>query len=113
MDNRNGRGQPHESLVAKRGLAICSANGYQHYTAFPGGQDACLQRLAFTVAILANLTECGYGDRWCYQTYEKARDALDQWARRGGEGEPEGWHRHPATGRRRPNGDAKLEHIRR
>lgn len=101
----------HERMVAQRGLAICSINGYEHYTIFSGGQDACLQRLAFTVAILANLTECGYGDRWCYETEEKARAALDEWARRGGDGEPNGWHRHPTTGRRRPNGDATREHV--
>jgi len=32
----------------------------------------------------------------------------DQWD---GEGEPDGWHRHPHSGRRRSNGDAALEVI--
>lgn len=30
-----------------------------------------------------------------------------------GEGEPEGWYRHLATGRRRPGGDATLERVER
>lgn len=107
------RNPGNERLVARRGIAICEANGYEHYTLFPGGQDACVQRLAFTVAILANLTECGYGDRWCYETHEKAIRALAEWASRDGAGEPNGWHRHPTTGRRRPNGDPNLEFIHR
>ena len=37
-------------------------------------------------------------DRWCYHTPSSAKSALDAWT---GEGEPDGWHRHPMSGRRR------------
>lgn len=47
-------------------------------------------------------------DRWCYETQEKAEAALKQWS---GQGEPEGWHRHPASGRRRPGGDPTQEYF--
>ena len=38
-----------------------------------------------------------YEDRWCYSSFDKAKAALDAWD---GTGEPTGWHRHPASGRR-------------
>ncbi|WP_429565708.1 hypothetical protein [Paraburkholderia sp. MM6662-R1] len=67
-------------------------------------------QLAFSVAIIADLTEWGHGDRWCYQTFDDARAALDAWS--GEEGtEPTGWTRHPDTGRRRPDGDAGREYF--
>jgi hypothetical protein len=50
----------------------------------------------------------GYEDRWCYGDRERAETALRAWS---GVGEPTGWHRHPKTGRRRPNGDASREYI--
>ena len=28
-----------------------------------------------------------------------------------GDGEPMGWHRHPSTGRRRPEGDPEMEYV--
>lgn len=53
------------------------------------------------------LTEdCNYkdvtviGDRWCYETYEAASQALADWDCAAGT-EPDGWHRHPDSGRRR------------
>lgn len=50
----------------------------------------------------------GYEDRWCFSDLEKAKAALDAWD---GVGEPQGWHRHPDSGRRRPDGDKNLEYI--
>ena len=50
----------------------------------------------------------GYEDRWCYATQELAEKALREWD---GNGEPTGWHRHPATGRRRPDRDAEQEYV--
>ena len=34
---------------------------------------------------------------------------MDKWD---GTGEPEGWMRHPSSGRRRPGGDPAQEHVR-
>ena len=51
-----------------------------------------------------------YEDRWCYPTAIAALHAAELW--NGPDGpEPEGWHRHPRTGRRRPDGDPTREHI--
>lgn len=71
--------------------------GYLEYREFDNGRNAALCGLLYTWAILADLDEIGYGDRWCYETRADALRALNEW---GGEGEPSGWHRHPATGRR-------------
>lgn len=49
-------------------------------------------------------------DVWCYQaphSDEAWRMALG-WD---GQGEPEGWYRHPQTGRRRPGGDPAQEQV--
>lgn len=84
------------------------AEGCSDYRMFPNSRDACILRFVFTYAIIADLERWGYGDRWCYDNYEEAKAALDAWD---GEGEPQGWHRHPDSGRRRPQGDAAQEYI--
>lgn len=99
-----------ERLNVEAGIRICAENGYTDYKHYPSGRDACIQKLFFTYAVYADLTTYGHGERWCYSSYEKARDALSAWD---GEHdtEPQGWHRHPDTGRRRPDGDASQEFI--
>lgn len=48
----------------------------------------------------------GYFDRWCYSSETAALRALAEFPETpAAEYEPSGWHRHPATGRRRPEGD--------
>jgi hypothetical protein len=39
-------------------------------------------------------------DRWCYKSAVEALVAIGDWSARNYEGEPDGWHRHPYTGRR-------------
>ncbi len=54
----------------------------------------------------------GYFDRWCYATEGLALLALQDFPERPPEGyEPDGWHRHPPTRRRRPGGDPALEYV--
>jgi hypothetical protein len=53
----------------------------------------------------------GYDDRWCFDTFGLALHALAEWQARGFEGEPIGWHRHPDSGRRRPEGDPAKEYV--
>ena len=61
-----------------------------------------ISRLLHTPAILSAIDHCGHRGRWCYHTYAAAKAALDAW---NGEGEPDGWHRAPYSGRRRnPDG---------
>jgi len=53
----------------------------------------------------------GYWDRWCYAEEAGARAALEAFPENPPDGfEPVGWHRHPPTGRRRPDGDPAREH---
>lgn len=70
-----------------------------------GGVHVDVLPLMFTAAIVT--TPVGqtltYNDRWCYETIEAALSAAAAWSGEPGT-EPDGWHRHPATGRRRHNG---------
>ena len=74
--------------------------GYRDLKPLPDGRIACIYPLMFTHAIVVCTVGNFYGvdDRWCYAGYEKAKRYLDAWD---GTGEPDGWHRHPATDRRR------------
>lgn len=64
----------------------------------------------FTSGIILGRADNGgtYIDRWCYEAFDVALEAFNQW---NGIGEPDGWHRHPSTGRRRPNGDVQAEYY--
>ena len=66
----------------------------------PDGRWVALRDFLFTVAIVVGQVgdKTEVSDRWCYHSYREARDALEMWD---GTGEPEGWHRHPFSGRRR------------
>ena len=69
---------------------------------------------AFTVAVVTTpiASPLGYDDRWCYHDVPAALAAARAWmATSFPDGEPAGWHRHPATGRRRPLGQTHLEHL--
>jgi hypothetical protein len=78
------------------------ANEYWHVRKLPDGSYVGLFKFLYTWAICWDLHPGGYEDRWCYPSYCDAKAALDAWD---GEGEPQGWHRHPPSGRRRtPDG---------
>lgn len=53
----------------------------------------------------------GLEERWCYANGTLAHAALLEWQARNYSGEPKWWHRHPTTGRRRPDGDEDKEYI--
>lgn len=74
------------------------ANGYLHIRKMPDGEYAALYKFMFTWAIIHELDYAGYGNRWCYHSYDDALKAFNAWD---GTGEPTGWHRHPGSGRRR------------
>lgn len=85
-------------------LTTLMGYGYTHLKPIRNGtQWVGLCRFMFTTAIvMGNMdNDFGYEDRWCYHSYEDAQKALDAWD---GAGEPDGWHRHPTSGRRRQNG---------
>ncbi|MGE4043429.1 MAG: hypothetical protein AB7F35_01155 [Acetobacteraceae bacterium] len=84
--------------------------GYSDPKPLPEGMYAAIFPLMFTHAIITGLIGDydGYEGRWCFHNYAAAKTALDAW---NGDGEPSEWHRHPATGRRRPDGDAAREYV--
>lgn len=54
--------------------------------------------------------EDGFTDIWDYPSVIAAELAMERYDP-DHEAEPAGWHRHPASGRRRPNGDASKEYV--
>ena len=64
----------------------------------------------FTWAVIVGHVddEWGYDDHWCYSSLFGAVAAANVFD---GTGDPVGWHRHPRTGRRRPNGNPRLEYT--
>lgn len=84
-----------------------------------GNQEALVRRLAdgryvavipfiFTWGVVVGTTWLSYDDRWCYHHLGTAVAAAHVWD---GTGDPDGWHRHPMTGRRRPDGNPDEEYI--
>ena len=86
--------------TAKYFTYLLSQEGYSDPRPIRENEYACIVNFIFTHAIIVGrIGQYGtYNDRWCYETYEKAKAAFDAWD---GVGEPDGWHRHPNTGRRR------------
>ena len=72
--------------------------GYTDIKVFENGRQAAIAPLMFTHAIICDIDKDGYNERWCYHSKRAAFQALDAWD---GKNEPEGWHRHPKSGRRR------------
>ena len=72
-------------------------NGYVARKTTSNGREVGVMAFMWTWAIIADITEMGYEDRWCYHNLVDALHAYDNWS---GEGEPTGWHRHPNSGRR-------------
>lgn len=75
--------------------------GYSDIREVADNNFICIVPYMFTHAIIKGRigNTHSFDDRWCYSTYEKAKAAIEAWD--GSTGEPEGWHRHPLTGRRR------------
>jgi hypothetical protein len=77
-----------------------------------GCGELCVYPLLFGAARLTfgRDPECpfGYDDCWDYPDAVAALAAMHAWD---GQGEPEGWHRHPTSGRRRPEGDPAREYV--
>lgn len=51
-----------------------------------------------------------YDDRWCYNSILDALAAALMWDP-SHQAEPDGWHRHPSSGRRRVAGDPASEYV--
>jgi hypothetical protein len=71
---------------------------YTKLKVLPDGRVCGVHRLLYHWTMHVAIDWVGYRERYCYATREGAEAALDTWD---GRGDPEGWHRHPETGRRR------------
>lgn len=81
---------------------------YLHKRVLPNGHTLYLEPM-----LGANLSLCLAPDewnleRWCYHDHDAAWRAVLGW---NGVGDPEGWYRHPLTGRRRPDGTPESEYM--
>ena len=82
--------------------------GYRHPKPLPNGRWAAIHRKMFTHAILTGRIHCyiGIDEHWCFALEAEAIIALDAWD---GTGEPTGWIRHPASGRRVSRGENEMD----
>jgi hypothetical protein len=80
------------------GLSEENRRGYAAFGQLPDGRICGIYRFIYTFGLLVDLHEYGYEDRYCYHHEGTALAALLAWD---GTGDPVGWHRHPASGRRR------------
>ena len=89
---------------------LCCHWGYTDAKPIGDGRYAALLPFLFTHAIIVGrwANKWTYEDRWCYATPALALEAFHKWD---GQGEPDGWHRHPPTGRRRPEGNHEQEYV--
>jgi hypothetical protein len=94
-------------LDAKIWLAeLCTTNNYIEPRIINDRTYAAIMPLIYTHAIITGRIgdDACYDDRWCYHGREAAIAALRAWD---GTGEPDGWHRHPGTGRRRDSAEVE------
>lgn len=62
------------------------------------GEWTAMFQFAFSVAIVSELHQGGYNQRWCYHSPIVALQEFEKWD---GKGEPQNWHRHIPSMRRR------------
>jgi hypothetical protein len=82
------------------------SQGYADARVLRDGRLVIVERLFGHAALLWVGTLQAHEDAWCYATCREAVAAAHTWD---GTGEPQGWVRHPASGRRRPGGDPERE----
>ena len=85
-----------------------------HIWDFGDGTYIAVRPFIFTSAIVRGVIGDydEISDRWCYHSTIEAVLAAQNWLSDRSLPEPEGWHRHPMTGRRRPDGDPSQEYVR-
>lgn len=86
------------------------AMGYERpFKVLNDGRIAAIQTInTWLVAIVVDVHAYGHTDAFYYRSKNAAKQALDAW---NGIGEPQGWIRHPQSGRRRDDGDAAHEYF--
>lgn len=92
-------------------LREMAAAGYQQIRRTSDRDWVALYPYLFTVAIVEGrmMDRWHLTDRWCYASREDAEAAFAAWD--GINGEPDGWIKHPASGRCRYEADPRREVI--
>ena len=105
--------QDKEAFLSETGYGWGDATSPDMIRFLDDGTVVFAHRLIFHYTVLQMIPgDFGPFDRWCYRDLAGAMQALHDWPQEPPEGyEPVGWHRHPATGRRRLNGDPELEYT--
>ena len=85
-----------------------AAGGYLEVKTFEDGHSAGIVKLSPDCVRLKWYCNKILMDEWCYEDEPKALQALEAWD---GKGEPEGWNRHPRTGRYRHLGNPEDEWV--
>lgn len=100
------------SARLKGTIAVFEGAYYLHVRPLGDGRAVFLLPMTFgnTRIAIGDVDADYFDDGWCYQHSENdlAWRAALGWD---GEGEPDGWYRHPDTGRRRPGGDPAKEYV--
>lgn len=69
------------------------------------------QMFNFRLVITPKEMTMVYDDMWCYDSLTSALLGALCWDGNYPDTEPEGWFRHPPTGRRRKDGDPSTEYV--
>lgn len=78
--------------------------GYPMAWEIAPGVVMAVHPFAFTLGLIGPLDRFGYEQRWCYHTLQDLLGAMADWKDANYAGEPQGWHRHLPSGRRRADG---------
>lgn len=110
---KRGRGAVVSNDKALWVLQLCRRNGYKLPITIDDTRYAAIYPMAYgdTIIIGKFGDETGWEDQYWYERGQ-AQHAMLDWIDRRFKGEPEGWHRHIPSNRRRENGDPSKEEIR-
>ena len=87
--------------------------GYTSWRELPDGSIMAVGLMAFNNGrLFADVNSYGYEDCYCYDSLELAEQSMQDFIP-DSDSEPQGWKRHPLSGRRREGGDATKEYINR
>ena len=86
-------------------------NGYTAWRELPDGTIIAVGPMAFgNGRLFMDINSNGYEDCYCYDSLELAEKSMNEYDAQSGV-EPQGWKRHPYSGRRRINGDPETEYV--
>jgi len=85
--------------------------GYTNWRELPDGTILAVgPMLHGNGRLFVDIDSCGYADCYCYDSLDIAEKSMLEFNPEKDK-EPEGWKRHPTTGRRREKGDPATEKV--